>query len=243
MWQIMSLIERVTTILSSIDEITYLYGWHIDMSFFNVKQGKRENYLISYDSKQRVLGCHLTTVNLWMSVCDNLDTVKNLIHHFINPGGYTNIKTVHPTNLPDMNTNTYYTIFSCRILLGNAPDNSFGGSHIFIIILSNTGSSLYYATYSSELGESVIDSKSIHEFLHQELFIDPRYATILNLLAFIMNNNYVCSQHDLNSNGWESAFGISCLGENPDYKRTIGVTYTVNGTNSNKTRLFLLSCI
>lgn len=231
-------------ILSRYDNITQKeLKSYISPDFFEFIPGSRQNKQVLYDETQQVLGCHIYALGLWLFLCDDSKTHQNVVRHFMKPGGYTTIASVHPQNLPILpvfpENSTKFSIWTCRILLGVGSNNSFGGSHIFTII-SNNNSKLLAHSYSSEIGESSIDKKHLNEFVNAEEYKDPQVISVIELLTFILENNYMCSQRELDSNGWIDAFGVSISGNYPDMNRHIGVTHTIDdNVEKNKVMGFL----
>jgi len=120
-------------------------------------------------------------------------------------------------------------------------------SHIFTFIIRNDNSCLYYATYSSDIGEIDINLDGIDKFLKDEKYKDEKYDNICRLLNEIIKVNYKTSHNYINEL-WKLAFGVSCIpsdyrsisgGGNGATLRWVGVTNTVDKIESKKVIEFL----
>jgi hypothetical protein len=190
--------------------------------FFEVIDGKRSHYLQYYDT-QTVIGCHLTAAELWGKLCGKC-TYTNIYHHFIDPGGFTRNKNVHPEQvIPELKVQEgKYLVWSCRILINS------DASHIFTFIIKNDNSCLYYATYSSEIGEVDINFDGIRAFLGDSVYRDNEYHSVCELLNYIKTNRFIVTMADLN-HLWTCAFGVSCLNKRQSSNSLyVGVTHTVD---------------
>ena len=100
-------------------------------------------------------------------------------------------------------------------------------------LIRNDNSCLYYATYSSDIGEIDINLDGIDKFLKDEKYKDEKYDKIYRLLNEI-KTTYTTSHNYINEL-WQLAFGVSYIPS--DYRsisgggdtlRWVGVTNTVD---------------